>query len=192
MPGTNQYLAFGTGAGSNTLSYASYSATLATLINPGYVAGTADAQHVNTVLRQATVGVAGLAKFATDWGTLNCMDDGSPANYALAVKNAIDAIIAATATPLASFTGANQSLAASGYQKLPGGMIMQWGVYTATATISFPIAFPSACFAVFTGQTNGGGDGSTANVTAQNYTTTQFDLQANANELPGKWFAIGY
>lgn len=50
----------------------------------------------------------------------------------------------------AALQGANQSLAASGYQKLPGGLIIQWGevagVVTGTPTaITFPIAFPSAC-----------------------------------------------
>lgn len=43
-----------------------------------------------------------------------------------------------------------RSLAASGYQKLPGGLIVQWG-YNITgptgspATNNFPIAFPNAC-----------------------------------------------
>ena len=96
-----------------------------------------------------------------------------------------------TISSASDFIGANQSLAATGYQKLPGGFIMQWGVYTTTATISFPIAFQTACVGVFTGQTNGGG-GSTNNVTAYNYTTSQFDLVADTNERPGKWFAIGY
>lgn len=51
---------------------------------------------------------------------------------------------------LSSFTN---SLSSSGYQKLPGGLILQWGQvrasYTSQTTISvmFPIAFPNACFA---------------------------------------------
>jgi hypothetical protein len=42
----------------------------------------------------------------------------------------------------------NKSLAASGYQKLPSGLIVQWGVGTtvdATGSVTFPIAFPTAC-----------------------------------------------
>lgn len=35
------------------------------------------------------------------------------------------------------------SLAASGYQKLPSGLIIQWGTTTA-ANVTFPIAFPTA------------------------------------------------
>ncbi|MDR3429016.1 MAG: phage tail protein [Silvimonas sp.] len=57
----------------------------------------------------------------------------------LAINNAI-----ATA-----FTGANQSLASSGYQKLPGGLILQWGQVVTNgvnvpATWTYPISFPNA------------------------------------------------
>ena len=148
MPMTNQYLAFGTGVGANTLAYSIYAATLSSTINPGYATGVADAQHVNTVLRQATVGVAGLAKFATDYGTLNCLDDGSPANYALAVKSAVDARVAAglpAALPSVS--------AMPGYIKFANGLILQWLSFHVgdpvpggtTGAVTFPIAFPTAC-----------------------------------------------
>lgn len=51
--------------------------------------------------------------------------------------------------------GANQSLTASGYQKIPGGWIVQWGSTTsvvsgANATTNYPVAFPNACFRVLT------------------------------------------
>lgn len=48
-----------------------------------------------------------------------------------------------------SLKGANQQLTSSGYQKLPGGLIIQWttGVFTnvgdSTQTINFPIPFPN-------------------------------------------------
>lgn len=45
-----------------------------------------------------------------------------------------------------------KSLAASGYQKLPSGLIIQWGNFAASASAdtaaTFPIAFPTACQAV--------------------------------------------
>lgn len=48
--------------------------------------------------------------------------------------------------------GANQSLAASGYQKLPGGLILQWSSFMTSVagftTYTFPIAFPNACLHV--------------------------------------------
>ena len=56
----------------------------------------------------------------------------------------------------ALFTGANQSLSTSGYQKLPGGLIVQWmngstdaaGSGESTQNLVFPISFPNAVFQV--------------------------------------------
>lgn len=48
-----------------------------------------------------------------------------------------------------------KSLSSSGYQKLPSGLIIQWGSWLASGTagnpvaVTFPIAFSSACYAVF-------------------------------------------
>jgi len=47
----------------------------------------------------------------------------------------------------AALQGANQSLATSGYQKLPGGLIIQWGtanIPATTTTITLPIVYPTA------------------------------------------------
>lgn len=51
---------------------------------------------------------------------------------------------------LSSFIGTNQSLSLNGYQKLPGGLIIQWGLVTSntieagsTAYINYNIAFQS-------------------------------------------------
>lgn len=54
------------------------------------------------------------------------------------------------ATLAAAFQGSNQSLAAAGYQKLPGGLIVQWGQVSyssGTGSGTFPITFPTACLA---------------------------------------------
>ena len=67
------------------------------------------------------------------------------------------AVVALTPARLAdAFKGANQSLAGNGYQRLPGGLIIQWGRIALAAnestagTITFPIAFPSQCLQVIT------------------------------------------
>jgi hypothetical protein len=54
-----------------------------------------------------------------------------------------------------AFTGANQSLTSPGWQKLPGGLMLQWGYVTATTqavaqTVNFPTSFPTACLLVLT------------------------------------------
>lgn len=57
---------------------------------------------------------------------------------------------AAKALTPAGFAG-NKSLATSGYYKLPGGLIMQWGFYDSGAhnpTITFPTAFSTATYSV--------------------------------------------
>lgn len=51
-----------------------------------------------------------------------------------------------------AFKAANQSLAATGYQKLPGGLIIQWAQVTvassaANAVATLPVAFPTVCVA---------------------------------------------
>lgn len=143
MP-TNQYKPFGTGVGANTLAYAAYNATSA-LIDAGYTAGEADAQHINTVLRQATVGVAGVAKFATDNGTLDCLDDGSPTNFALALKAAVDALVKLSCPP--------GKMANFGMSSAPTGWLECNG--TAVSRVTY-----AALFAAI-GTTWGVGDGST-------------------------------
>lgn len=59
-------------------------------------------------------------------------------------KGQLDLMVA-----LAQFTGSNQQLAASGFQKFPGGLIVQWGnasVVFDSYSITFPTAFPNACW----------------------------------------------
>ena len=61
-------------------------------------------------------------------------------------------------TPLKLFNslkGSNQSLSANGYQKLHGGLIIQWGeavnnnsLGSGLNTLVFPIAFPNQCFSI--------------------------------------------
>ena len=54
--------------------------------------------------------------------------------------------------------GANQSLVANGWQKLPGGLILQFMTAPATvnssSTATFPFAFPNACLKVVAAESN--------------------------------------
>lgn len=87
MPGTNQFLPFAVGAGANTLTPTAYAA-LTTLLAGGFQAGVAPSAQFNTALRQATTGVAGLAKFISDHGA-NALDDGNHSNFADALLAAL-------------------------------------------------------------------------------------------------------
>lgn len=99
--------------------------------------------------------------------------------------------------------GANQSLAASGYQKLPGGLIIQWGSYASSIAASsgvdiiFPIKFPNAVFSAVPGANSGSTDAlpdSAAMV--RNLTTSGLRIvNADATAAIGAgayWIAIGY
>jgi hypothetical protein len=56
-----------------------------------------------------------------------------------------------------------KSLASSGYQKLPGGLIIQWGQVntssSAETSFTFPIAFPTAVYQIGVTYQNGAGSG---------------------------------
>ena len=102
------------------------------------------------------------------------------------------------AVSIASVTGANQQIATSGYQTLPGGIILQWGRISSTSDltyVTFPKTFPNACFIVVpTGYTSN--TSSTSNLQAFGYQGVSpcpsFTLLALSDERPSVWFAIGW
>lgn len=86
------------------------------------------------------------------------------------------------------------SLAATGYQVFPGGLIVQWGTVTKTAIqtpITFPMTFPNA---IFTGYaSNNGTTGAEADIATLNKTTSGMDVEidGSGNVTEADWFAIG-
>ncbi|RQR60908.1 hypothetical protein DIE18_14510 [Burkholderia sp. Bp9125] len=108
-------------------------------------------------------------------------------------------------TPLAYTNGFSSSLSPSGYQKLPSGLIIQWG-YSAFAnvaantltynTVTFPIAFPNT-FLQGVGSFSGGIQGATfSNISFESPTKTGatvcISLGIAASGQVMRWFAIGY
>lgn len=93
------------------------------------------------------------------------------------------------------------SKTANGYTKLPNGMILQWGVSGNVAgdystSVTFPIAFPTACLNVQVAayQGNAGPD-TWANLVAFNATSATLGRGFNGGynvSLPMYWMAIGY
>ncbi|MBA8049958.1 gp53-like domain-containing protein, partial [Citrobacter freundii] len=79
-----------------------------------------------------------------------------------------------------------------GYQKLPGGLIMQWGRETIPAGgifVNFPIPFPNLVFSIALGAA---GDSSTI-ITANGYQNNGFSFSANKPTLvPQTYIAVGY
>jgi hypothetical protein len=96
------------------------------------------------------------------------------------------------------------SIVSSGYQKLPSGLIIQWGQVTNDGTgllsVTFPIAFPNACFSVTYSDTVGIVPSAAHTTYINNITTTGMQVDINnsdgaANTDTGivvSWIAIGY
>ncbi len=87
------------------------------------------------------------------------------------------------------------SLAANGYQKLPSGLIIQWGTQsTATNTVVFPISFPNICVhANWTFENNGFGNQPRVMARSKTGFTLAGDCCCScAGAQPAAWFAIGY
>ena len=99
-------------------------------------------------------------------------------------------VASATPSVINSFTGSNQLLATSGYQRLPGGLILQWGLAT-NGTITFPIAFPNACFMAVASKNS---STSYDTVACNTFTKTTFILSfyPNGSQNNNPWLAIGY
>ncbi len=105
-----------------------------------------------------------------------------------------------------AFANPGQSIAANGYVKLPGGLILQWGshtfgdlitgYYANTFAVAFPIPFPNAVLQIVPGKY---GDGAAAVAGARNATLAGFQLYMEEWTNPTQgvnnaatWFAIGY
>ena len=136
---------------------------------------------------QATETVAGIAEICTN---------------AELLAGASDAVVA---TPLKLRLGFAASLATNGYISFPtwlGGLIIQWGynsnIVDVEVPITFPIAFPTACYNVqCTGdETNAGG---AEIITTKSVTTSGFTwvgaigsaLGVSPEAEKGYWLAIG-
>lgn len=89
----------------------------------------------------------------------------------------------------------SRSHAQNGYQKFPGGIIFEWGRWTvggnATATVTLPLAFPSAFYTVFGSQFSNP-DGRYENMSFVPISNSQFQI---INQTPETvvcgWMAVG-
>lgn len=96
---------------------------------------------------------------------------------------------------------AARSLGTNGYQKLPGGLILQWrkGAAANNTPLTFPIAFPSTCFGVTFGDQNNPNTEIHADILSfADLTRTGFNFRAyNGNGTPSSggtdyfFFALG-
>lgn len=158
---TNNFKPFATGAGANVTSQADYESLSA--LASGFQAGKASSAQINKALRQSSSMAAMLGQFISSAG-MDAIDNG---NAAVLLNNFLSALTNNLSLGNASKrnvgSGVNQVpdmgyfsnlLSDNGYQKLPGGLIVQWGQsgqsvsQTGLASGTFPIQFPNGCFLV--------------------------------------------
>lgn len=97
----------------------------------------------------------------------------------------------------------DQSFGVNGYQRMPSGLIMQWGQVAAsgaladeTMSVVFPIPFPNACFQAFGHDPNDVLAATQYQVSAHAWTTTGMSLSYHrtggvSNITTINWFALG-
>lgn len=154
--------------------------------------GKASAAHALTPANLAALGateaLAGLVELATD-------------AEAQGLTDALRAITPATLH--AALQGGNQSLMESGYQKLPGGLIVQWGLAPASATghsatntvtATFPIAFPTAGLLAVSSFVDPHGSCSIGNSapTAIDMSVSYANQSGGTKTLQGRYIVVGY
>lgn len=174
VKGNNLPLVAGDIAGAGHWLELAWDSTLSkwVLLNP--------ATGVSASIGDATTSVKGKVQLATS-------------AEAQALADALKVITPSTLA--AAFQGTNQSLAASGYQKLPGGLIFQWGTTGSVASIgnvavTFPLAFPAAClYVAMIGNT--AGSPQAANYVSAKSTTGATLNNAGSVAVVFNWFAFG-
>lgn len=94
-----------------------------------------------------------------------------------------------------AFQGGNQSLNTNGYQKFPGGLILQWGnrSFTSGATYTFDTPFPSGALVAWAvGNSAVGANASNYAPNVQSLTPTSMILNWTAGGTANMfWFALG-
>lgn len=124
---TSQIVPFAIAPGANVQDLASYTAASATA--SGFSAGVANSAALNRAWRQSSFMAAGLAGLLAANG-VDALDDGD------------------LAALVAKLTGLFGSTTRS--QKLPGGLILQWGLCdlppVSVTTFPLSVAFPSAFY----------------------------------------------
>lgn len=89
------------------------------------------------------------------------------------------------------------SVASPGYQKLPGGLILQWGSVTTSASadvaVTFPVAFTTTVFSVTMTPTaiGSGGFSNVNTVGLSGFNAASWTATSTRQAVPAFWLAIG-
>lgn len=170
-------------------------------------AGTINVPDPTAVLPGSTISIfngqsvtsADVVTLSTPSGKFLSLGDSPAAASTLVLRPAVQLDLVSDGSNWRALNGyGGASLTASGWQKLPSGLIVQWGSSasggtSAGATITLPIAFTNAMLqglAIDTGAVCAAGG-------IDSMTTTQFklygrDFNGNYAAFTMRWLAIGY
>jgi hypothetical protein len=175
-----------------------------------------NANNTLTVVAPNTIGVPGGDGFTiTNYGsnTLALAFSGCTYEYgAAALSSNLSVLAGESLTLIAAATGTSwyvvssnaglgntgsfaASLSSSGYQKLPGGLIVQWGpgiISTADTVNTFPLAFPNSCLSLAASSGYTAGSGQLGYIAASPTSKSQFTARASNSNLGWTWIAVGY
>ncbi|MEG5996889.1 gp53-like domain-containing protein [Enterobacter ludwigii] len=159
MANKNDFKAFALDPNANVLSQANWEALPALL--SGFTAGKASSAQVNKAIRQATTIGALIGQFIANAG-VDALDNADVNGLVTKFTNALTTNLglgsAATknvgtsTNQIPDMNSFNNSMGASGYQKFPGGLVLQWGTANVSGSsgtvqnvdITFPLAFANA------------------------------------------------
>jgi len=104
--------------------------------------------NVQTIFDNECIGDS-LVKINSNFGSLNTFTCNLSSNLSSRIA-ALQSSSSSLSSINSFFTGLNPSLTTNSWQKLPGGLIVQWGTSgnvagDANITVTFPITFPAAC-----------------------------------------------
>lgn len=168
-------------------------------------------RQVPTSNENSPASVFGVMAIKARGGTASPIAGAAPATTTANTFNGSQKIVGnlevTGALSFGSMAGFENSLQPNGWQKFPGGMIMQWGYHPLTHShgednikFNFPIAFPNACLAAtaIRGTASESGDNTDGGMSIFSFTKTQMSTHMStfygnrAGSLRGiHWIAIG-
>jgi hypothetical protein len=206
---TNELLPFAsTDTTTNLLTQAEYVADAQRPL--GNQPGLARSKLINKVLRQVSLLAAAIGKFTADRQATNVTDG-------LAVNDLAGAFVAALrAENATTFSeSGKQQLTNTGYQKFPGGLIVQWGFFIGVTgyfeQVNYPVPFTTAVFQVLANEGNAEGWGvpgaggepvptihgitipATGSLTSFRHSSVRLDNLGNSTyqAVTCRWIAVG-